>query len=141
MLKASVQGADDPEDTSATAASGGHPNEMATIRATCTECGDVEMTTADVWVRVCDDDDEGTYHFRCPDAPRSVAKPAEPHIVELLLAAGVAWSTWSRPAELRERRSGAPLTHDDLLEFHEMLRRDDWFQRLAETRDEDDDLI
>jgi len=118
---------------------------MATIRATCTECGDVEMTTADVWVRLCDDDDEGTYHFRCPMCATLVAKPAEPHIVELLLAAGVAWSTWSRPAELREHRSGAPITHDDLLEFHELLRRDDWFQRLSRPRvtegREDDDLV
>ena len=118
---------------------------MATIRATCTECGDVEMTTADVWVRLCDDDDEGTYHFRCPMCSTLVAKPAEPHIVELLLAAGVAWSTWTRPAELREHRSGAAITHDDLLEFHELLRHDDWFQRLSQPRlsegREDDDLV
>jgi hypothetical protein len=113
---------------------------MATIRATCTECGDVEMTTADVWVRLCDDDDEGTYHFRCPQCATLVAKRAEPHIVELLLAAGVAWSTWRRPAELHEPRSGAPLTHDDLLEFHELLRQDDWFQRLA-AANEDGDLV
>ena len=35
---------------------------------------------------------------------------------------------------------GFPLTHDDLLEFHELLRRDDWFQRLA-AADEDGDLV
>ena len=51
---------------------------MATIRATCTECGDVEMTTADVWVRLCDDDDEGTYHFRCPHVLHA-AWPSRPN--------------------------------------------------------------
>jgi hypothetical protein len=52
----------------------------------------------------------------------------------------VAWSTWRRPAEGYERRSGAPLTHDDLLEVHELLRQDDGFQRLA-AADEDGDLV
>lgn len=104
---------------------------MATIRATCSECGDVEMTTADVWVRVCDDDNQGTYHFRCPICAMLVVKPAEPHIVDLLVASGVAWSTWRRPAELAERHEGAPLTHDDLLDFHQLLESDGWYERLT----------
>ena len=35
--------------------------------------------------------------------------------------------------ELREARpGGAPLTNDDLLDFHWLLERQDWFERLTE---------
>lgn len=110
---------------------------MATIRASCIECGDVELTTADVKVRVCADDNRGSYAFRCPTCSKAVAKPAEPRIVELLVASGVSFSTWRLPAELSEPRTGRPITHDDLLDFHEMLADDErWMQdllRLART--------
>jgi hypothetical protein len=35
--------------------------------------------------------------------------------------------------ELRETRpGGTPLTNDELLDFHFLLERDDWFERLME---------
>jgi hypothetical protein len=110
---------------------------MAIIRATCQDCGDVEMTTADVWVRICDDDRTGTYSFRCPECAMVVVKQAEPHIVELLVASGVTWSTWRLPEELHEARGGAPINHDDMLAFHELLDSDDWFTTLSQMVDED----
>ena len=94
---------------------------MPTIRATCTDCGDVELTTSDVRVRVCIEDNQGSYHFRCPTCQMAVVKSAEPRIVDLLVASGVELSTWSLPAELFEDRGGMPLTHDDLLDFHHLL--------------------
>ena len=54
----------------------------------------------------------------------AVVKPAEPRIVDLLVASGVELSTWTLPGELYEERSGPPLTHDDLLDFHLMLDGD-----------------
>jgi hypothetical protein len=104
---------------------------MATIRATCGDCGDVELTSADVGVRVCTDDASGTYLFRCPHCRTITVKPAEPHVVDLLVAAGVTLSTWRLPAELHERPGGAPITHDDLLDFHLLLEDESWFERLA----------
>lgn len=98
---------------------------MATIRASCSMCGDVELTTADVRVRVCIDDNQGQYAFRCPLCQMMVVKPAESRTVDLLVAAGVALDTWSLPAELAERPSGRPLTHDDLLDFHDFLSDDE----------------
>ncbi len=92
---------------------------MATIRASCADCGDVELTTRDVEVRVCTDDNQGTYSFRCPSCEIVVVKPADPRIVELLVATGVRLATWRLPAELFESRSGGPITHDDLLDFHD----------------------
>jgi endogenous inhibitor of DNA gyrase (YacG/DUF329 family) len=94
---------------------------MATIRASCPTCGDVALTTADVRVRVCIDDDRGEYSFRCPTCRMMVAKGAEARTIDLLIASGVTFDTWSLPAELHEARSGAPITHDDLLDFHLLL--------------------
>jgi len=98
---------------------------MATIRASCFDCGDVELTTADVQVRVCTLDSQGTYSFRCPMCLMTVVKPAEPRTVDLLVASGVAYSTWSPPLELSEPRGfGDPITHDELLDFHSLLHDD-----------------
>jgi predicted RNA-binding Zn-ribbon protein involved in translation (DUF1610 family) len=106
---------------------------MATIRASCPDCGDVELTTADVTVRVCDDTNAGTYAFRCPLCLMMVVKPAETRTVDLLVASGVAFVTWRLPAELSEPRHGEPITHDDLLDFHHLLKDDARFQQaLAE---------
>jgi len=105
---------------------------MPTIRATCSDCGDVELTTADVRVRVCIEDNTGSYLFRCPTCHMAVVKPAEPRIVDLLVASGVELSTWRLPSELFEARVGDPLTHDDLLDFHQLLFADDsWFDQLS----------
>jgi hypothetical protein len=105
---------------------------MATIRASCPDCGDVELTTRDVQVRVCAEDSRGSYLFRCPACDMAVVKDAEPRIVDLLVAAGVRMSVWRLPAELAEERSGDPISHDDLLDFHTMLHQDEgWFERLS----------
>ena len=101
---------------------------MATIRASCAECGDVELTTADVTVRVCTADNGGAYTFRCPSCRMIVVKQAESRTIDLLVASGVAVSTWDPPVELLERRGGPPLNHDDLLDFHRALHDDGEFR-------------
>ena len=100
---------------------------MATIRASCSDCGDVELTTQDVHVRVCEADENGTYRFRCPRCQMVVVKPAEARTVDLLVTSGVPCTRWELPAELREPRfEGPPLTHDDLIDIHEALSDDRW---------------
>jgi hypothetical protein len=98
---------------------------MATIRASCANCGDVQLTTADVTVRMCVSTDEGEYRFECPLCEDLVVRHAEQRTIDLLLAAGVEFVTWSLPAELFEARSGAPSTHDDLIDFHTVLADDE----------------
>ena len=50
---------------------------MATvIKASCHDCGDVELAVDDLEVRVCTQDDQGSYVFRCPSCQMSVVKPA-----------------------------------------------------------------
>ncbi len=97
---------------------------MATIRATCPSCGDVELTTADVKVRVCLDDDRGEYSFRCPVCSMTVVKAAEHRTIDLLVASGVHMDTWTLPEELYETKSGAPISHDDIIDFHSQLHND-----------------
>ena len=109
---------------------------MATmIRASCGECGDVELTTRDLQVRVCVHTDNSTYVFRCPSCESPVVKPAEPRVVDLLIASGVSLETWTLPAELFEPHSGDPIDHDDLIDFHALLDGDDWFADLVDALD------
>ena len=106
---------------------------MPSIRATCPTCGDVDLAAQDVWVRVCEDDDRGTYSFRCPTCGMVEVKTAEPRVVELLVAAGVSLRRWRLPAELHEPRgTGAALTHDELLEFHRYLSDESRFRAALE---------
>jgi hypothetical protein len=105
---------------------------VTTIRASCPTCGDVELTVRDVSVHVCAADNRGSYAFLCPTCRFAVSKEAEPRIVDMLVSAGVRVQVWHVPAEMAEPRSGAPIGYDDLLDFHEMLQVDGWFNRLAE---------
>ncbi len=103
---------------------------MATIRASCSACGDVELTSRDVTVRVCREDSSGTYSFRCPRCGTVSLKDAEPRIVELLVTSGARLVTWSLPQELAEVHDGDPIDHDDLLDFHMLLEGDGWMETL-----------
>jgi hypothetical protein len=105
---------------------------MATvIKASCHECGDVELRVAELRVRVCTADTQGSYVFRCPTCQMSVAKPAEQRIIDLLVASGVELIEWRLPAELFEAHDGAPIAHDDLIDFHALLESDDWFDTIV----------
>jgi hypothetical protein len=61
----------------------------------------------------------------------TVSKAAEQRIVDLLVASGVKVEVWNLPLELQERPVGEPITHDDLLSFHELLEGDSWFATLS----------
>jgi len=104
---------------------------VATIRASCPTCGDVELTSREVTVRVCAADNQGSYAFRCPACELAVSKPADSKIVDLLVSSGVRLAVWHLPAELNEYHDGPPISYDDLLEFHYAIQRDGWFERLV----------
>jgi len=108
---------------------------MALIRATCSDCGDVELRSRDLRVRTCRDTDEATYLFRCPVCRMIEVRPAESHVVDVLLAAGVDLEQWQLPAELAEQKRGEAISHDDVLDFHDLLRTPDWFVTLATMTD------
>jgi hypothetical protein len=104
---------------------------MATvIKASCADCGDVELSTDDVRVRVCSAGEQASYVFRCPSCLMLVAKSAERRIVDLLVASGVRLEQWDLPDEMFETKLGAPITHDDLIDFHRLLQGHGWFEDL-----------
>jgi hypothetical protein len=67
----------------------------------------------------------------------TVVKAAETRTIDLLLASGVAMAVAEPPAEYTERpHFDDPITHDDLLDFHHLLHRDDsWFEHLVQDND------
>jgi hypothetical protein len=103
---------------------------VATVRASCSGCGDVELTTREVQVQVCTATEEGTYSFVCPSCRLIVNKAAEPRVIELLVSAGVRVVNWDLPAELSEAKSGPPITYDDLLAFHFELSTEGWLEQV-----------
>jgi len=82
-----------------------------TIRANCPECGDVQSNNKELVIRVCADDERGSYFFRCPDCGAAVAKEASRRIVDLLRSNGCKMQVWHLPAELTEARVAAPPHH------------------------------
>jgi len=101
------------------------------IRATCSDCGDVELGTHDLVVRLCEETESGTYVFRCPRCDVPVVRDADRPTIDLLVSSGCRLELWNTPAELIEPRpSGAPFTHDDLIDFHDLLGGPEWFGAL-----------
>ncbi len=90
---------------------------MTTIKASCPTCGGVALTPADVALMVCSQATLSYYRFTCPDCAQSIRKPADDHVVALLISGGVRPETWDVPAEASEVKLGPTLTYDDLLDF------------------------
>lgn len=106
---------------------------MPIIRASCLECGDVELTPRDLKVLVCSNTGDTTYTFLCPGCGVIVSKETERQVVEVLVSAGVKMSFWRLPTELDEERTGPPLQIDDLIDFHFELADSQWFERIQES--------
>lgn len=107
---------------------------MTTIKASCPVCGEVDLTAEDVILRIGATRAVNTYGFTCPTCADFVEKTADERIVRLLLSGGVVPVPVHVPAEVLETRSGPPINYDDVLEFHEGLKRDDWFDELVGRR-------
>lgn len=94
---------------------------MATIKATCPMCGDVDLTPRQVRVRVVEaiveTDSRRSYAFSCPVCQAEVEKSADDEVVRLLTSAGVRVERQAVPAEARESHHGSPIGYDDLLDL------------------------
>ena len=98
---------------------------MTTIKASCPTCGDVELTAADVVLMVYNHAPMSYYCFDCPTCQDQVRKPADDHVVSLLVSGGVPARVWDLPAEVLEIKDGPRLSYDDLLDFALQLGEDD----------------
>ncbi|MEI8056796.1 MAG: hypothetical protein WCI29_05275 [Actinomycetes bacterium] len=94
---------------------------MATIKATCPMCGDVDLGPRQVQVLVVeaieDSESRRTYSFTCTTCGDHVVKVADEDTVQLLGTAGVKIERVPVPDEAREQHRGRPLGYDDLLDF------------------------
>jgi hypothetical protein len=106
---------------------------MTAVEATCAACGVVWLSPVDIVVRVCVDLKSSTYTFQCPECGLRGSKPANDQVVDFLTSIGASVEAWHLPDELREPRpGGAPINHDDVLDFHLGLQQQDWFERLEQ---------
>ena len=90
---------------------------MTLIKASCPGCGEVELTPNDVSLMVCSHAPLSYYAFTCTGCGHEVRKPADDHVVSLLVSGGVPATVWEVPAEALEVHSGPRLSYDDLLDF------------------------
>jgi hypothetical protein len=104
---------------------------MTTIRTTCPQCGEVDMTPEAILLSIRDRAGEGSYRFACPTCQNTIEKPADRKVVALLLSAGVELAepahaiVSDEPEATPERhRTGPPFTTDDLISFHFLLKDD-----------------
>ena len=98
---------------------------MTTIKASCPDCGEVELTAADVTLMVCNHAPLSYYTFDCTRCLVAVRKPADDHVVSLLLSGGVQAVVWELPAEALEVHDGPVISYDDVLDFALQLTRSD----------------
>lgn len=95
---------------------------MTDIKASCARDGEVEITDRDVHLRIHPaDDDQTFYSFTCPTCGKLVVKPADEHVIALLMSGGVVPDVLDIPDEALEEHKGDPLTLDDLIDLHDEL--------------------
>lgn len=107
---------------------------MTTIKASCPLCGEVSLTADDILLRIGSSEAQNTYGFDCPTCSEFVEKPADERVIKLLLSGGVMPVVSNLPAETRERHEGPAITYDDILAFHELLKTDDWFEKVLKQQ-------
>ena len=106
---------------------------MTTIKASCPTCGEVQLTPADVSLMVCSHAALSYYAFDCTGCGNEIRKPADDHVVSLLVSGGVPAQVWDLPGEALEPKPGPALTYDDLLDFVLQLGTTDLLGLAAST--------
>lgn len=103
---------------------------LAKVRTTCTGChAEVELAIHAVAVAEGGADaDVGSYGFTCPRCGAHVHKALPSRLLDLLVLSG---AQLVAAAGLEPRpQDAAPLSLDDLIDFHELLQGDGWFALL-----------
>ena len=94
--------------------------------ARCSQCGAIQVAAEKVTVRICDEGVvvDHTVRVQCPHCDMRSVAPIDVAMAAILLKSGARLERWSLPLELAEHRAqDAPITHDDLIDFHEQLAK------------------
>lgn len=103
---------------------------MVIIKTTCPKCGEVDLTSDKIALRIAVGGKGTSYAFECPRCADQVRKPADSRVVQLLISGGVSPEVISdeqaameqagaeHPAVHTPRSTLPPITYDDILEFH-----------------------
>jgi hypothetical protein len=95
---------------------------MTTIKTTCSWCGDIQLTPADLALELSPTQDEGSYRFVCPTCATVQRRPANARVVSVLLATGVSYQVINPD----------PITEDEISAFAAALAAEpDPFRLLA----------
>ena len=105
---------------------------MLLLRAACSRCGEVTLPVKEISLHVSEEDPVSFYSFHCPKCGQFEGGEADSLFVYLLLSSGVKPGIRNIPAEVFERREGTPLKPDDLLDFHLLLKKRNWFRQLRD---------
>ena len=103
----------------------------------CPDCDEQRVSSADVRLRECVDDETWSYRFTCPSCRRRTVSLTTRVAALGAVVAGVLVETWRLPSERCELPVGEPLTLVSVLELHELLLEPDWFDRLASTGEQE----
>jgi hypothetical protein len=82
----------------------------------CPSCGEVDLTSDQVWLVISSVPSRSHYGFRCSGCEQSVSRHADEAVVAVL-ADLVAVEELEVPAEALESHDGPPLTTDDLIDL------------------------
>lgn len=102
------------------------PPEM--VRASCPDCGAVDLHRQQVRLVLSDVPAASRYSFTCPRCTAWISKPADVHV---LLLGRVPVHHETAPAELREPHTGGPITLDDLIDLGRGMAETDDLARYA----------
>lgn len=124
---------------------------MTRIRATCPLCGEVDLKPEEIQLEIVRDatgevGDGSNYRFPCPTCREVVTKPADERVARLLATGGVEIAVTRTAVDADELSEllddevrtlhpelpdpGPPFQADDLLDFHQLLATDGWFEQL-----------
>lgn len=88
---------------------------MTTIKTTCELCGDVELRPADLALELDPTRESGVYRFTCPNCIEVQRRPANPRVVNVLLATGVTYEV------VTPRFADDPITEAEIEAFARRL--------------------
>ena len=98
---------------------------MGPLRATCGNCGDIEVKSENATVQVLPTESYGSWFFDCPCCGVFIHKDIEPRVVALLVDCGVKLNILTPVDELDERKKllldGHPVVNHDDLEIFTIL--------------------